>query len=143
MIYIYIYGHSLNQWAKKRSKFQFFPQFYSKNDAENPQPSVGVFHVSMFCLLSHLCLLLALVFHHSLCFLTFWVRFGSVTVRAWSGSSGSGFRLRRFLCGKGFQRISAQFKGVRHSSVPPPSCIYIYIYGQCLVFCLRFSQQFP
>ena len=26
------------------------------------------------------------------------VRFGLVTIRAWDGSSGSGFRLRRFLC---------------------------------------------
>ena len=25
-------------------------------------------------------------------------RFGSVTVRVWNGSSGSGFRFRRFLC---------------------------------------------
>ena len=30
------------------------------------------------------------------------VRFGSVTVRGWNGSSGSGFRFRRFLCKKGF-----------------------------------------
>ena len=30
------------------------------------------------------------------------VRFGSVTVRAWNGSSGSFFRFRRFLWGKGF-----------------------------------------
>ena len=29
-------------------------------------------------------------------------RFGSVTVRDWNGSSGSGFRFRRFLCKKGF-----------------------------------------
>ena len=30
------------------------------------------------------------------------VRFGSVAVWAWNGSSGSGFRFRRFLCKKGF-----------------------------------------
>ena len=30
------------------------------------------------------------------------VRFGSVTVSGWNGSSGSGFRFRRFLCKKGF-----------------------------------------
>ena len=30
------------------------------------------------------------------------VRFGSVTVRAWNGSSSSGFRFRRFLRGSGF-----------------------------------------
>ena len=30
------------------------------------------------------------------------VRFGSVTVWGWNGSSGSGFRFRRFLCKKGF-----------------------------------------
>ena len=30
------------------------------------------------------------------------VRFGSVTVRGWNGSSGSGFRFRRFLEGGGF-----------------------------------------
>ena len=29
-------------------------------------------------------------------------RFGSVTVWGWNGSSGSGFRFRRFLCKKGF-----------------------------------------
>ena len=29
-------------------------------------------------------------------------RFGSVAVRGWNGSSGSGFRFRRFLCKKGF-----------------------------------------
>ena len=38
------------------------------------------------------------------------VRFGSVTVWRWNGSSGSGFRFRRFLCKKGFSvGISAQF----------------------------------
>ena len=30
------------------------------------------------------------------------VRFGSATVWGWNGSSGSGFRFRRFLCKKGF-----------------------------------------
>ena len=30
------------------------------------------------------------------------VRFGSVTVRGWNGSSGSDFRFRRFHCKKGF-----------------------------------------
>ena len=29
------------------------------------------------------------------------VRFGSVKVGVWNGSSGSGFRFRRFLCKKG------------------------------------------
>ena len=37
------------------------------------------------------------------------VRFGSVTVWRWNGSSGSGFRFRRFLCKKGFFCISVQF----------------------------------
>ena len=46
---------------KKGHNFNF-PQFYSKNGPEKKKkththtPSVGVFHVSMFCLLSHLCL---------------------------------------------------------------------------------------
>ena len=40
------------------------------------------------------------------------VRFGSVTVRAWNGSSGSGFRFRRLPCGKGFLHVSAQFRGM-------------------------------
>ena len=35
-IYIYIYGHNLNQWAKKRSRFQFVPNFIVKNDREKP-----------------------------------------------------------------------------------------------------------
>ena len=30
-----------------------------------------------------------------------WPPFGSVTVRAWNGSSGFGFRFRQFLFGKG------------------------------------------
>ena len=33
---------------------------------------------------------------------TGWPRFGSVTVWGWNGSSGSGFRFRRFLEGGGF-----------------------------------------
>ena len=33
---IYIYGHNLNQWAKERSKFQFFPNSIVKNDPEKP-----------------------------------------------------------------------------------------------------------
>ena len=37
------------------------------------------------------------------------VRFGSVTVWRWNGSSGSGFRFLRFLCKKGFFCISVQF----------------------------------
>ena len=36
-------------------------------------------------------------------------RFGSVTVRGWNGSSGSGFRFRRFLCKTGFSLFSVQF----------------------------------
>ena len=39
------------------------------------------------------------------------VRFGSVTVRARDGSSGSGFRFRRFLSGKGFrERVNRKEK---------------------------------
>ena len=39
------------------------------------------------------------------------VRFGSVTVRGWNGSSGSGFRFRRFLCEKGFSAFQYSLKG--------------------------------
>ena len=39
------------------------------------------------------------------------VRFGSVTVRAWNGSSGSGFRFRRFLCKKGFSLFQYTLTG--------------------------------
>ena len=39
------------------------------------------------------------------------VRFGSFTVCAWNGSSGSSFRFRRFLRGMGFLCSSVQFKG--------------------------------
>ena len=39
------------------------------------------------------------------------VRFGSVTVWGWNGSSGSGFRFRRFLCKKGFSVFQCIFKG--------------------------------
>ena len=39
------------------------------------------------------------------------VRFGSVTVRAWDGSSGSGFRFRRFLCKKGFSVFQYSLTG--------------------------------
>ena len=35
-IYIYMYGHNLNQSARRWSKFQNFPQFYRKDDPENP-----------------------------------------------------------------------------------------------------------
>ena len=35
-----------------------------------------------------------------------WPRFGSVAVWGWNGSSGSGFRFRRFLCKKGFLYFS-------------------------------------
>ena len=35
------------------------------------------------------------------------IRFGSVTVRGWNGSSGSGFRFRRFLYKKGFLCFSS------------------------------------
>ena len=42
---------------KKRSKFQFFPSFIAKKwPRKKPTLGVGVFHVSMFCHLSHLCL---------------------------------------------------------------------------------------
>ena len=37
------------------------------------------------------------------------LRFGWVTVRGWNGSSGSGFRFRRFLCKTGFSLFSVQF----------------------------------
>ena len=37
------------------------------------------------------------------------VRFGSVTVWGWNGSSGSGLRFRRFLCRKGVFCVSVQF----------------------------------
>ena len=37
------------------------------------------------------------------------VRFHSVTVWGWNGSSGSGFRFWRFTLGKGFFCVSAQF----------------------------------
>ena len=39
------------------------------------------------------------------------VRFGSVTVRGWNGSSGSGFRFRRFLCKKGFSVFQHNLTG--------------------------------
>ena len=38
-------------------------------------------------------------------------RFGSVTVRGWNGSSGSGFRFRRFLCKKGFSLFQYSLAG--------------------------------
>ena len=38
-------------------------------------------------------------------------RFGSVTVRGWNGSSGSGFRFRRFLCTKGFSLFQYSLTG--------------------------------
>ena len=41
--------------GQKRSTFQNFPSFIVKNAPENPALGVGVFLVSMFCLLSHLC----------------------------------------------------------------------------------------
>ena len=41
-----------------------------------------------------------------------WPWFGSVTVRAWNGLSGSGFQFRRLLGGKTFLCISVQFKGM-------------------------------
>ena len=37
------------------------------------------------------------------------VRFGSVTVLARDGSSGSGCRFRRFLSGRGFVQVSILF----------------------------------
>ena len=39
------------------------------------------------------------------------VRFGSVTVWGWNGSSGSGFRFRRFLCQKGLSVSQYSFTG--------------------------------
>ena len=44
------------------------------------------------------------------------VRFGSVTVRGWNGSSGSGFRFRRFLCEKGFSVFHYNLAGKDGSS---------------------------
>ena len=39
------------------------------------------------------------------------VRFGSVTVWGWNGSSGSGFRFWRFLCKKGFSVFQYSLTG--------------------------------
>ena len=39
------------------------------------------------------------------------VRFGSVMVWGWNGSSGSGSRFRRFLCKKGFSVFQYSFTG--------------------------------
>ena len=39
------------------------------------------------------------------------VRFGSVPVWGWNGSSGSGFRFRRFLCKKGFSVFQYSLTG--------------------------------
>ena len=39
------------------------------------------------------------------------VRFGSVTVQGCTGSSGSGFRFRRFLCKKGFSLFQYSLTG--------------------------------
>ena len=39
------------------------------------------------------------------------VRFGSVTVWRWNGSSGSGFRFRRFLCKKGLSVFQHSLTG--------------------------------
>ena len=39
------------------------------------------------------------------------VRFGSVTVWRWNGSSGSGFWFRRFLCKKGFSAFQYSLTG--------------------------------
>ena len=39
------------------------------------------------------------------------VRFGSVTVWGWNGSSSSGFRFRRFLCKKGFSVFQYNLTG--------------------------------
>ena len=65
-----------NQWAKKRSKFQFFPNFRVKNEKKKKKHThthtwCGGF--SRFNVLSSFSSLpfLALVFHLSLCFLTF------------------------------------------------------------------------
>ena len=44
------------------------------------------------------------------------VRFGSVTVRLWNGSSGSGFRFRRFLYKKGFSVFQYSLPGKDGSS---------------------------
>ena len=65
------YGHNLNQWAKKWSKFQFFPSFIVKNNPENPHTWCGGF--SCFNVLSSFSSLpfLALVFHLSLLLLDF------------------------------------------------------------------------
>ena len=42
---------------------------------------------------------------------TGWPRFGSVTVWGWNGSTGSGFRFRRFLCKKGFSVFQYSLTG--------------------------------
>ena len=41
-----------------------------------------------------------------------WSRFGLVTVRAWDGSSGSGFRFQRCLFGKAFFVSSIVFNRI-------------------------------
>ena len=46
-----------------------------------------------------------------------WSRFGSVTVRLWNGSSGSGFRFRRFLWGRVFLCFSTDSQT---GTVPKP-----------------------
>ena len=45
------------------------------------------------------------------------VRFGSVTVRLWNGSSGSGFRFRRFHWRRVFQCFSTDYQ---RGTVPVP-----------------------
>ena len=69
-IYIYIYGHNLNQWGKQGSKFQFFPSFIVKNYPEKPPHLVGFFTFQCFVFFP-IFVFLALVYHLSLCFLTF------------------------------------------------------------------------
>ena len=60
-IYIYIYIYmaitSING-PKGRQNFNFSPVLLQKMTQKKPAPIVGVFHVSMVCLLSHLCLFL-------------------------------------------------------------------------------------
>ena len=70
-MYIYIYGHNLNQWAKKRSEFQNFPSFIVKNGPEKPPHQVWGFFTFQCFVFFLIFAFFALFLHLSLCFLTF------------------------------------------------------------------------
>ena len=77
-IYIYIYGHNLNQWAKTRSHFQFCPNFIVKHDPEKKKKThthtLGAgFFFTFQCFVFFLIFAFSCPsFYLSLCFLTFW-----------------------------------------------------------------------